>query len=174
MQVWLRRYRPHNGCFSGGKFRSGKIHVFPLITHSAQFDRCGPSARIFILLNGPTGCTNADYPWFPGALSLSSNGDLAVSPSRTHVPINHAPFSNEFKFEHNPPLLPTPATMSSQPLVLRSSGDLFKGTKGNQCGVVSNTFKLRLPDKEYYHYDRECRCAMSDGTLDDLADNVHL
>jgi len=47
--------------------------------------------------------------------------------------------------------------MSSQPLVLRSNGNLFKGTKGHQCGVLSNTFKLRLPDKDYYHYDREYR-----------------
>ncbi|KAF9781277.1 Piwi domain-containing protein [Thelephora terrestris] len=58
--------------------------------------------------------------------------------------------------------------MTSQPLVLKSSGDLFKGTKGHQCSIISNTFKLRLPDKEYYHYDREYRCLQ----IDIWADNV--
>lgn len=43
--------------------------------------------------------------------------------------------------------------MSSRSPVLKSTGDLFRGSKGYQCGVVSNTFKLKLPDKEYYHYD---------------------
>ena len=53
--------------------------------------------------------------------------------------------------------------MSSQPLVLKSSGNLFKGTKGHQCSVISNTFKLRLPDKDYYHYDREYRWITTPG-----------
>lgn len=47
--------------------------------------------------------------------------------------------------------------MSSQPLVLRSKGNLFKGTNGRQRDVLSNTFKLQLPDMDYYHYDREQR-----------------
>ena len=62
----------------------------------------------------------------------------------------------------------SPATMSSQPLVLKSNGNLFNGTKGHQCGIISNTFKLQLPDKEYYHYDREL---MNQELSDDIADN---
>ena len=52
--------------------------------------------------------------------------------------------------------------MSSQQLVLK--GNLARGRNGQQCGVVSNTFKLKLPDKEYYHYDREYRWAMARST----------
>ena len=53
--------------------------------------------------------------------------------------------------------------MSSQELVLK--GNLSRGRNGRQCNVVSNTFKLRLPDKEYYHYDRKCRWAMARSTM---------
>lgn len=57
--------------------------------------------------------------------------------------------------------------MTSKPLVLESNGNLKKGTNGHQCDIISNTFKLQLPDKVYYHYDRE---STNHGLRDDITD----
>lgn len=117
----------------------------------------GSPIRRFSLLWSQGGCTKAGSTWFFIRKQRESAGIQSVShttcpPSATPSGTTLNPTAISFS-----PLSLSPATMSSQPLVLRSNGNLFKGTKGNRRDILSNTFKLQLPDKDYYHYDREHR-----------------
>ena len=129
---------------SGGKFRSENHDlVTALLIFAAR--------RVYKSLTAP-----ACYPEPPSLYSDEGLLDASRWPFAHTYPSNTRPSATTLNSDTISVSL-TPATMSSQPLVLKSNGNLFKGTRGPQCGVMSNTFKLRLPDKEYYHYDREYR-----------------